>query len=263
MAHRIAAFVLAAMLAVLAAGIPGAARAEEWVVTVGGRASAVVPYEGANHDIALPTPIIQLRRADLPERPIIADDSPGLGLVQIDKVSAGPVVRLRGKRDPSGDYAGLRPINTAVEAGGFVNLWAFDWMRVHAEVRKGVIGHSGWVADGGLDFAVRSGSWTGTLGPRVGWGDRDYMNTYFGVTAQQAAANHIIRVAYSPGSGMRYGGLEATLATKLGGGWQANANFGFRRLASTAADSPIVRSFGGRNQLSGGIGLRYSFMWHS
>lgn len=256
MARPIAACVLAATLAAPAVG-----RAEDWIVTVGARAAAVIPYEGANHDLFLPTPIIQLRRADRPERPMIPDDSPGLGLFHIGGFSAGPVVKLRSHRSATGDYEGLRDISTAVEPGVFANLWATDWLRLHVEGRRGVFGHGGWVADGSLDLAARSGPWTATIGPRIGWGDRDYMTAYFGVTPQQAAANPVIDVAYSPGSGVRYGGLEATLARKLGKGWQTNANFGFRRLGGVAADSPIVRSFGGRDEISGGLGLRYSFLW--
>jgi outer membrane protein len=33
----------------------------------------------------------------------------------------------------------------------------------------------------------------------------------------------------------------------------------YERLVGDAADSPIVREFGSRNQLSGGLGLTYTF----
>ncbi len=48
----------------------GAAWADDWIVTIGGRAQAVVPYEGAGHDIFVPTPSLSIRRAGQPERRI-------------------------------------------------------------------------------------------------------------------------------------------------------------------------------------------------
>jgi outer membrane protein len=248
-------------LAVAALAAPQAAQASDWIVTVGVRPEAVVPFEGANHDIFFPTPIFQLRRPGRPVRPLIPDDSAGLTLLKAGPLSAGPVLRFRGKRSSDGDYAGLQEVPLAIEPGVFVNLWPTNWLRLHAETRRGIRGHSGWVADGGVDLALSHGPWTATLGPRVGWGDRDYMDTYFGVTAQDAASSPFVHTTYRPGQGLRYVGVGTTLARSFGPHWTAAANFSYRQLASTAADSPIVRTLGGRDELAGGLALRYSFPW--
>ena len=239
----------------------GAAAASDWIVTVGARAQAVTPYEGADYDIFVPTPVIQMRRAGSPERPTLPDDALGVTVASIGGLSFGPALRVRGKRTGEGRRSGLRGVPLAIEPGGFVSLWPTDWLRGHAEVRKGVHGHSGWIGDAALDVVLRDGTWTATFGPRAGWGDHHYMRTYFGVTPAEAAASRIVTSVYRPEGGMRYGGVEATVGRHWSGSWQTTANVGYHRLANGAAQSPIVQYLGSRDEFSGGVGLKYSFGW--
>ena len=64
---------------------------------------------------------------------------------------------------------------------------------------------------------------------------------------------------YRPG-----GGIHAVAAAS-GLSYQFNPRFGlfgyarYERLVGDAAKSPIVRDLGSRNQLSGGLGLSYTF----
>jgi outer membrane scaffolding protein for murein synthesis (MipA/OmpV family) len=246
-------------MAALAAA--GTASAGDWIVTVGGRAQAFVPYEGAGHDVFLPIPSLQLRRPDRPDRLNLPDDGWGVAAISTGAFSLGPVVRLRGKRRSEDDHVGLHEIPLAIEPGLFATVWPVDWLRGHVEVRKGVRGHSGWIGDAAADLVAAKGPWTASLGPRAGWGDHHYMDEYFGVTPAEAAANPIITTTYQPKGGMRYAGLEATVLRRWGKNWQTTANFGYHRLAGIPADSPIVRDVTMRDEFSGGIGLRYSFGW--
>ena len=243
----------------------GAAEAADWTVTVGGRAQAVTPYEGAGHTDFVPIPSIQVRRPGDPDRPTFPGDSFGLGLIRFHGLSAGPAARLRGSRNDNGNRAGLSSVDTAIEAGGFVTFWPTEWFRLHLDGGRGVNGHSGWVGDAGADLVARPGRWTLTAGPRVGFGDGEYMNTYFGLTAQEAAANAKVAsiggTAYAPGGGRRYLGAQTTAAYRLSPRWQATANFSYHRLGERAADSPIVRAIGDANEYGGGVGVRYSFGW--
>lgn len=252
-------FLVAAAASLLA--LPDAAQASDWIVTVGGRAQAVVPYEGAGHNLFYPIPSVHVRRADQPDRPVLPDDSLGLSLLRLGKVSFGPAGRLRGKRNTQAERAGLREVELAIEPGVFVTAWPTEWLRLHGEARRGVRGHEGWVGDASLDLALRSGPWTATLGPRAGWGDSAYMDAYFGVTPAEAAASPVIDAAYAPKGGLRYVGAEATLARRWGKHWQSTANFGYHHLASIPAASQIVQRIGARAELSGGVGLKYSFDW--
>ncbi len=241
--------------------IAGQAVAGDWIVTIGVRPQAAAPYEGADHDTVLPVPSFAMRRAGQPERLAAPDDSYGAALLSWRWISAGPALRLRGSRDDLGKRAGLRRIDTAFEPGLFVNLWPTDWLRIHGEERKGVAGHHGWVGDAAFDLVAQKGPWTGSIGPRLGWGDRRYMNTYFGVTPAEAAANTLVGAAYAPDGGMRYVGATGTLAYRFDAHWQANANAGVHRLADAGGDSPIVRTVGDRTEAYGGIGVKYTFEW--
>ncbi len=239
----------------------GAAQAAPWTVSVGGRLQATPPYEGAGHDILVPVPTLSIRRPGSPERVALPDDALGLNLLGIGPVSFGPNLRLRARRDDFGVRAGLHTVALAIEPGAFVTIWPTDWLRLHAEVRRGVRGHHGWVEDGGLDLVARSGRWTATIGPRVGFGDHSYMSAYFGVTPADAAANSLITSAYASSGGLRYVGGEATAVYRISESWQAVANLGYHRLGDKPADSPVVQAIGSRDEISAGAGFKYSFTW--
>jgi MipA family protein len=247
----------AAVLAITA----GPAAAEDWVVTVGGAAQATVPYEGAGRNLFIPVPSIALRRPGRPARPTFADDTPSLSVLSTGWLSIGPDVQLRGKRNSDGPRAGLNEVPLAIEPGLFITWWPADWLRLHATERRGIRGDHGWTGDAGLDFVVNAGRWTATIGPRIGWGDRNYMETYFGVTPGEAAASPIIDTAYSPSGGLRYAGGYGGLGYRFGHHWQTWANVSVHQLASGPADSPIVRQIGSRTDVAGGIGVKYTFDW--
>jgi len=86
------------------------------------------------------------------------------------------------------------------------------------------------------------------------WADRDYMQTYFGVTAAQAQATSFS--VYTPKSGCRK--VEASVSAEyaLASSWKLQANVGFSRLGDVAAASPLV---GRRNGASAALGVAYEF----
>ena len=86
------------------------------------------------------------------------------------------------------------------------------------------------------------------------WADRDYMQTYFGVTADQARATSFS--VYTPKSGCRK--VEASVGAEyaLASTWKLQANVGFSRLGDDAAASPLV---GRRNGASAALAMAYAF----
>jgi outer membrane scaffolding protein for murein synthesis (MipA/OmpV family) len=251
----------AVALGLVAIIVASKARADDWIVTMGARLQTSPPYEGAGYNRVLPVPTFSLRRQGQPERLSAPDDGYGIAVLNTGWFSAGPTVQFRGARDDSGERAGLHKVDFAVEPGGFVNFWPTNWLRLHAEERRGVVGHHGWIGDAGLDLVVKTGPWMGSVGPRVGWGDKSYMDQYFGVTPSDAAASPLIHTAYEPGAGPRYAGATATLAYRFSPRWQTTANFGYHHLVDQAADSPIVHAFHAQNEFSGGVGVKYNFGW--
>jgi outer membrane protein len=96
-----------------------------------------------------------------------------------------------------------------------------------------------------------------SIGPRVLASDGRFQRAYFGVDNAAALATGL--PAYRPD-----GGVYAVAATS-GLSYQFDSRFGlfgyarYERLVGDAADSPIIREYGSRNQLAGGLGLNYTF----
>jgi MipA family protein len=86
------------------------------------------------------------------------------------------------------------------------------------------------------------------------WADRDYMQTYFGVTAVQAQATSFS--VYTPKSGCRK--IDASVGGEyaLASSWKLQANVGFSQLGDVAAASPLV---GRRNRAWAALGVAYEF----
>jgi MipA family protein len=86
------------------------------------------------------------------------------------------------------------------------------------------------------------------------WADRDYLQTYFGVTAAQAQATSF--AVYTPKSGCRKVDASVGAEYAMAPGWKFQANVGFTRLDDDAAASPLV---GRRNGASAALAMAYAF----
>jgi outer membrane scaffolding protein for murein synthesis (MipA/OmpV family) len=253
-------FLLAALLSGSALFTPIAVRAEsDWIVTVGARVSTSPPYEGAPGENIRPSLIFSARRADRPFRFTPPDDGGSLTLFASKHFDFGPVLNFRNGRGDTGKLVGFNKIGFAVEPGLFADVWATDWLRARVQVRQGVVGNFGAVGDAGIDYIHTGKRWDFSIGPRIGYGDARYMNTYFGVTPLEAARNPYLNHAYIPGAGVRYGGVEVAYGYQWTRHLRAVIDLGYHRLAKVANDSPVVSLDGSRNQYTAGIGVSYSF----
>lgn len=93
---------------------------------------------------------------------------------------------------------------------------------------------------------------------RVGgtFADDNYMDTYFGISAAQAATSVAGLSMYDTSSGIKDVHVELGTRVDLTERWQIRAGARYGRLVGDAADSPIVES---ENQFSGYIGAAYRF----
>lgn len=258
---RVAALTGAVFLLSIAA--PASAQDEEApagrTVTLGLGAQIYPLYPGA-HDYNIgPLPIFGLRR---PGQPIMfqsADDGAGFGLLGYDSViNFGPTVRLQGKRDEDDVGAPVGNVGFTVEVGGFVSINPSRNFRIRAELRRGVGGHKAWLGSLGADLILRDDqNYIFSIGPRARWADNRYSDTYFGVTPAVSGATGL--AALDPDGGIYAVGAIANLTHRLGRNWGFQGYAGYDRLVGDAADSPIVRAFGSRDQFSGGAGLWIEF----
>jgi outer membrane scaffolding protein for murein synthesis (MipA/OmpV family) len=228
-------------------------------VTLGIGAQTYPKYPGADSNGIAPFPIFGLRR---PGEPIVfqsADDAGGFGFLGQDSVvNFGPAVRFQGKRDEDDVGAAVGDVGFTVEVGGFVDIKPSRNFRIRAELRRGLGGHRAWIGSLGADLIARDDqNYIFSIGPRVRWADNRYHDRYFGVTPAVAGTTGL--AALDPDGGIYAIGGLANFTHRLGRNWGLQAYAGYDRLVRDAADSPIVRGFGSRDQFSGGAGLWIEF----
>lgn len=141
-----------------------------------------------------------------------------------------------------GGYVGLRHGNLLFDAALFDKVTGDN---AGSQVRLGV-------------ETERNVSDRTTLKARLGatFASEDYLQTYFGVTAAQAASSAAGLPVYSPDAGLKDVHVQLGAEVLLSDRWLLKANGRYSRLMGDAADSPIVES---EDQLSGTIGLGYRF----
>ena len=173
-------------------------------------------------------------------------------------LSITPSLRMLGSRDQDDDaaLAGLGDINRAYEVGGKVS-YGIGPVTAYAAARKGFDGHDGIAGELGVRYRVdvndRLTVWSGLV---LGYGDSDFSQTYFGVTADQSAASDYDE--YTPGGGFTSAAakFEARYAITDSTALLGEVQYG--RLIGDAADSPIVQD---KNQplVRLGIVRKFSF----
>jgi outer membrane protein len=222
------------------------------VLEIGGSASRRPAYEGAKDYKVYPAPLFALHYLWLPGLGEVKDGRPKEGF------SVSPSLRFIAKRN-SDDYAALRGLNdvdASYELGGRF-AYTFGMFRPWVAVRYGFGGYEGTVGEAGFDVVVRPSAETEvTFGPRASFASRDYMQTYFGVTAPEAARSGMS--AYSPSAGLKGAGAEVIGRYQFTPQWAVIGSVAFERLLGDAADSPIAKA-GDENQFTAKLGLSYRF----
>jgi outer membrane protein len=236
---------------------PGPKR--DLIVTIGGGPQFVPKYPGSDELALTPMPLVSFRRVGDPIDFTAADQGAGIGVLgSKSAVDFGPVVQAQGARRDKDVGVPIGKVGFTIEAGAFVQAWLGSHVRLRAEGRRGLGGHRAWVGDLSADLVVRNGDQTiFSVGPRLRVGDGRYQRTYFGVTPAAALATGL--PAYRPGGGIFAAGLSSSLTHQFNDKWGMRAYGGYDRLVDDAADSPLVRRYGSRDQFSGGLGLTYSF----
>jgi outer membrane protein len=168
------------------------------------------------------------------------------------------VLGYEGSREAEDVGASLDKVDATIEAGAFVQYALSPALRARVEARRGIGEHEGWTGSAGADYVVRDGDkYLVSVGPRVTWSNARYQRTYFGVTPAEAARSGL--AAFRPESGVQAVGAAASFITQLSPRWGIYSYAKYDRLVGDAARSPVVRTFGSRDQLSGGVALTYTF----
>ncbi len=246
-------------LPLLLAAVPAMAQDEPTTRTRVALGPQLVPtYPGADK-VSL-RPLVDVSRADGDEDFAFEapDESFGIALVQTDAVAFGPSLGFQGKRRARDVGAALPEVGFTVEVGGFAELQVAPAFRLRGEVRKGLGGHRGWIGTIGADYVARDRDlWLVSIGPRVTLSDTRYHRAYFGVSPASATATGV--PAFDARGGVQAVGAVLGAIRQLSPRWGLYGYAKYDRLVRDAADSPVTRRFGSRNQLSGGLALTYTF----
>lgn len=255
-----------------AAGAPPGARPERpegWTVIVGGAALLRPAWEGSRDMSLSLLPDLRVTYGDR----FFASVPEGIGfnVVNGGGWKAGPLVKVRFGRDEdnggspfritgrSDALEGMGDVNAAAELGGFVekSFGSRGQWRLRGEVRRGFGGHEGLVADASLNARVRAGRTIISFGPRLSAASSDYMQTFFGIDADQSLRTGLAR--YKAGGGLLSYGAGGTVIRPLDRRSAITLFTSLERLAGPAADSPLIRERGRPTQFTLGIGYGFSF----
>lgn len=214
-------------------------------------------YPGADKDKIGPLLSVSLAHGSNPFKFKANDDSASLAIVSERGFSFGPSVNyVRARRD-SDVGVPVGRVGSTVEAGAFAG-YRFGDFRVRAEVLKGIGGHKGVRAQVGVDRIWRDGDrYVFYVGPRLLIADQRYERAYFGVSPAASLASGL--PVYTPKGGIYGVAAISGLSVQLNSRWGLLGYARYERLVGDAGRSPIVRRFGSRDQLSGGLGLSYTF----
>ncbi|WP_244643900.1 MipA/OmpV family protein [Alsobacter metallidurans] len=232
-----------------------------WLLTVRGNVVVSPDFPGSKDYGFLAYPSLSLRRTDEPEGFKAPDDGVSFALFGDSRWNVGVVARYQSGRYREDNRAlyGIRDAKWSLEPGLFGEFWPLaDTLRVRGELRYGINGYNGLVGSLALDYVQRIGNLTLAIGPRVAIAGGEYMNAYFGVSQQDAQWNGAV-TPYKADPGVKSVGVAASATYQWNDQWATTVRGGYDRLTGSAADSPIVRNLGSRDQFSVGASASYSF----
>lgn len=142
------------------------------------------------------------------------------------------------EEDDAPELSGLGDLDGGLRAGGYTQL-RYGPVALRIEGGQDILdGHGGAQFDIsiGTRLPVGDGSLTAALTSR--WGSEDYNQSYFGITADQAAASQFN--AHTIDSGVFSNGATLILSYPIGEKWNMTALASYQKYSGDAADSPII-----------------------
>lgn len=162
-----------------------------------------------------------------------------------------PSLRVIGERDADSysEFTGLDDIDLTIELGAELS-YTDDNIRVFGSLRRGFGGHEGYAGELGLDLIARPAEkWRLAAGPRIGLGDTEFADTYFGIATSTPEYG-----AYEAEGGVLSAGLAVEARYQINENWGLTGEVEWNRYQNDAADSPIVLQ-GSDSETSVSLGL--------
>jgi outer membrane protein len=129
---------------------------------------------------------------------------------------------------------------------------------IEAEARQDVAGDNGFLGSLRLRYGTPLGErWRLDASVGTSWASEDYMSSYFGIDAGDAARSGLDE--YNADEGFKDASVGATLTYRFLGNWSVAATGLYTRLIGDAEDSPVVADRGDENQFVAGALVSYRF----
>ena len=238
-------------------------------VRVGAGTGARPDYEGSNSYVPFPIGTLKVWWDDGRYTELVGAQSSGSALrlagnlIPNFPIEFGPVLQYRMKRDnvKSGRVDALGQVDAAVEAGATVAYRAEQWVLGATWVYDISDKYEGHLLElsGGYEEKL-SGNLGISLTAASTWASDGYMDTYFGVSAAEAAVIPGY-TTHNPDAGFKDVGGRLVLdwAGDNWGGWKLLTTVSYFRLMGDAKDSPVVEESGDANQFFGGLMGTYEY----
>jgi MipA family protein len=231
-----------------------------WTATVGIGGEYRPDFQGSKNWMLIPIPILSIRRAGSTQEFRGPRDSASIAIIDFGDLRAGPAAKFVAARK-SADHSelnGLGDVKAAFELGGFVEYYPVDWLRLRSELRQGLGGHKGTVADASADFIVPLiDRLIISAGPRFTWKSTKATAPYFGIDAVQSLASGLS--VFDAKGGAYSVGVGGQVSYRINPQWEVHAYVEYEKLLGDAANSPLVTLRGSSNQTTIGFGASYSF----
>ena len=207
---------------------------DQWHFIAGGVAAAVPRYEGANSSHGVVFPLFDASYGNF-----FAGDLRGIGYQFVKERNLQFGVRLGGapgrKESVDTHLAGTGDLSRSGELGLFLNT-RNDIGYLKLKAGGGKRG-SHVELSAGLDFRPAQRD-TLRVGATVGWANAEYMQTYFGIDATQAANSGL--PAYQAAGGLHNYALITSWTHVFDRHWLGSVALSQRHVAGSARNSPLV-----------------------
>lgn len=191
------------------------------------------------------------------------DDGADFGIIGFSRFRLGPSIRLVGARKEKDNPAleGLGNVGMTFELGGFIGTTFLDRFAFKAKARHGIdTGHNGTIIDGYLTALLfRAGPVSLAASGQASWIDNRYADAYFSVTPDQSVSTGGRLEPYDVDAGFRDVGGSVNAYINIGKRWSLNPYATYHYIFDDYANSPIIRDYGSRHQLTVGFHVMREF----
>ncbi len=237
--------------------------AKGWRVGLGITAINNPLYEGDNEYGLAIVPDLRLKYG----RTFFMSVGEGLGLKlqPWSFLELGPIIRYKFPRNEgnepnpfqvsgkTSDLKGLGDVDGAAEAGGFFILKPLPFLSARFEARQGSGGHKGLLTNARVSVGLKMGPVIQKFNYGIRHASKEFMNTYFGVTAEQSSRSGLAQ--YTAKSGVRSIGGSSVTIMPFAKIWSVIFIANYRELQKPIAQSSLVKTRGQPHQHFFGLSL--------